>query len=351
MSSTLPTTQKALYLLSPKGTFSVAPNDVSSPGEGEVLIRIESAALNPVDWKMHDYDFEIPKYPFILGLDSAGVVVAVGGGVTKVEVGDRILHQGLGNLRQAVFQEYTVASEDLVAKIPSHISFDEASSLPVAVATAAVGLYAPKAKDGGAALIAPWKEGGIGKYADQPILIIGGSSSVGQAVIQYAKLSGFNPIITTVSPSNNDLVKSFGATHTLDRNKGLDTLGESIKEISSKPLTVIYDAISLPDTQNAAYKILADGGTLILVLEEEVKEEDRVRGKDMVTPWGNPPLQGEFGKEIYAQLGAYLENGDIKPNKVHYVPGGLSSIPDALDLLRKNKVSGKKVVLRPPQTV
>lgn len=131
-------------------------------------------------------------------------------------------------------------------------------------------------------------------------------------VIQYAKLSGFYPIITTVSPSNNDLVTSLGATHPLDRNKPLSTLADSIKAITTKPVTVIYDAISIPETQNAAYKILADGGTLILVLAAAVKDEDKVKGKDIANPYGSAPSQGAFGKEVYAHLGAYLENGDIK---------------------------------------
>lgn len=90
MSAALPTSQKALYLLAAKGAWSVEPNDVPTPEEGEVLVRIESSALNPVDWKVHDYDFGIPKYPAILGSDSAGVVVAVGDGVQKVKVGDRV---------------------------------------------------------------------------------------------------------------------------------------------------------------------------------------------------------------------------------------------------------------------
>ncbi|TCD60724.1 hypothetical protein EIP91_009630 [Steccherinum ochraceum] len=354
MSMALPATQNALWIVSPKGPWSVGLNGVPTPGQGEVLIRIESTALNPVDWKEHDYDHFILRqleYPVILGTDSAGIVVAVGDSVQKVNVGDRVLHQGISGLRQATFQEYTIASEDFVAEIPSQISFDEASSLPVAVATAAIGLYAPKAEFGGAALTAPWKDGGAGKYADEPILVIGGSSAVGQAVIQYAKLSGFYPIITTVSPSNNDLVTSFGATHPLDRNKPLSTLAHSIKAITSKPLTIIYDAIALSDTQNAAYQILAEGGTLIIVLlKTAVKEEDRVQGKEIVTPLGCAPIQDAFGKEIYAHLTSYLQNRDIKPNRIQYISGGLASIPDALDLLRKNKVSGKKLVVRPPET-
>lgn len=66
-------------------------------------------------------------------------------------------------------------------QFPTSLSFDEAATLPAAVSTAAIGLYAPKIAQGGAALTAPWKEGGRGKYTDEPLLVLGGSSAVGQA--------------------------------------------------------------------------------------------------------------------------------------------------------------------------
>lgn len=238
----------------------------------------------------------------------------------------------------------------LSTQIPPNVSFDEASSLPVAVATAAVGLYAPKAPQGGIALTAPWNAGGRGKYADQPILVLGGSSAVGQAVIQFAKLSGLNPIITTVSPQNNALVTSLGATHPLDRNQPLSDLPSAVKSIISTPITIVFDAISLPDTQNAGYNLLGDGGALILVLPSAVKDEDKVATKEIINPIGTAPNQGAFGKELYAHLGGLLEKGEIKPNQVEYVSGGLAGIPDALDKLRKNKVSGRKLVVRPQET-
>lgn len=91
MSTTsIPTTQQALWLKSAKGAWAVEPNTVSPPKKGEVLTRIESSALNPVDWKIHDYDFGITEYPAIIGSDIAGVVVAVGEGVENVKVGDRV---------------------------------------------------------------------------------------------------------------------------------------------------------------------------------------------------------------------------------------------------------------------
>ena len=87
------------------------------------------------------------------------------------------MHQGYIDNRRAAFQQYLVAPAEITAKVPQNITLDQASALPVVLATAALGLY--NEKKSGAGLTAPW-EGGRGKYAGQPILIIGGSSSVGQ---------------------------------------------------------------------------------------------------------------------------------------------------------------------------
>ncbi len=87
---TTPTTQKVLYLTEKQGDFTIRQADVPSPTAGEILVRIQSAALNPIEWKIRDYGIFIETYPTILGSDIAGTVVAVGDGVTKFAVGDRV---------------------------------------------------------------------------------------------------------------------------------------------------------------------------------------------------------------------------------------------------------------------
>ena len=92
----------------------------------------------------------------------------------------RSVHQGLFDNRLATFQQYTIVPAEITAKLPSNLTFDQASTIPLTLATAACGLYNKKGGfGGGVGLVAPWA-GGLGKYAGQPILIIGGSSAVGQ---------------------------------------------------------------------------------------------------------------------------------------------------------------------------
>jgi NADPH:quinone reductase-like Zn-dependent oxidoreductase len=89
-------------------------------------------------------------------------------------------HQGFFTNDKATFQEYTTVPAEIVAKIPENVTFDEAASIPLGLATAAVGFYDTTPGKGGAALTPPWEAAGAGKYKGQGTLILGGSSSVGQ---------------------------------------------------------------------------------------------------------------------------------------------------------------------------
>ena len=87
---TIPTEQKALVVKERRGAWEVSTISVPRPGPGEVLIRIEAAAINPVDWKLQMTGAVVEVYPAVLGSDSAGVVAELGEGVTSVNVGDRV---------------------------------------------------------------------------------------------------------------------------------------------------------------------------------------------------------------------------------------------------------------------
>ena len=83
--------QKALLLPTNKAEFVVGTKEIPQPKAGEILVKVESTALNPVDWKIQRYDLPfIPGFPAVLGSDSAGYVEAVGEGVTGFQKGDRV---------------------------------------------------------------------------------------------------------------------------------------------------------------------------------------------------------------------------------------------------------------------
>ncbi|KAJ3552137.1 hypothetical protein NM688_g4311 [Phlebia brevispora] len=87
--SHIPTKQKALVLPEKHGKYVVREVDVPKPGPGEVLVRADAVALNPIDWIIQATGIFITQYPAILGWEAAGTVIQLGEGVTSVTTGDK----------------------------------------------------------------------------------------------------------------------------------------------------------------------------------------------------------------------------------------------------------------------
>ena len=219
-------------------------------------------------------------------------------------------------------------------QIPSNVTFDQAATIPLALATSAVALYhsGERAIGGTCGLTPPWGEGGRGKYAGQPTIVFGGASTVGQAskclqlhqdtnqllteriAIQLLRLSGFSPLITTASPRNIDSLKSLGATHVLDRNLSTEALHAEIKKIADKPITTIYDAVGSPETQNLGYDLLGPGGVLAAVQPDSIKPEKKVSEKNSFFMMGdlNCPPNRKLGASLYSKLTELLAEEALK---------------------------------------
>ncbi|KAH8112689.1 GroES-like protein [Phellopilus nigrolimitatus] len=338
------TQQKALLLQTP-----VNGEAVPKAGAGELVVKIHATALNPVDWKIRAYNFLITEYPAVLGTDSSGTIEEVGEGVQGFAKGDRVVHEGFFSNDKATFQQYTTVPAEITAKLPSNISFDQAASVPLGLATAAIGLYEARVAKGLEKLTPPWVAGGKGRYSGKPIVIFGGSGSVGQYVIQLAKLSGFAPIVTTASPHNAALLRSLGATHIVDRNAGSAAV---VAALGGAPVDLVFDAVSVADTQAQAWEVLAPGGALVLIGTPQV---DRAKYPDKIVVDGvfgnvHPTGARALGVSLYSKLTQLLEDRSIQPNRVEVLPNGLGGIPDGLERLRENKVSGTKLVARPQET-
>ena len=85
--------QKALFVQEPKGEWKVSTKAIPKAKQGELVVKVEATALNPIDWKVHDIDYFVnfvQEYPAILGSDSAGTVEEVGEGVKGFSKGDRV---------------------------------------------------------------------------------------------------------------------------------------------------------------------------------------------------------------------------------------------------------------------
>jgi NADPH:quinone reductase-like Zn-dependent oxidoreductase len=170
------------------------------PDVGEVLVRVRAAAANPYDWKIRNGEMKLMtgrKFPQAVGHDFAGVIEAVGPGVTGFSVGDEVL--GAASIRGGgAFAEMVVADEKGVAMKPAELSFEEAAAIPT-IGVAALQALVNKGKlQPGQAVFVHGCLGGVGRAAVQIALtraaaIVGGSCRVD--AMQDARDLGVAPVV------------------------------------------------------------------------------------------------------------------------------------------------------------
>lgn len=85
-----PLQQKAIFLTEAKGSFEIHTVNVSKPGPGQILMKIEATALNPVDYMVQETGLWVEEFPTILGCEAAGTVEELGEGVSGLSQGDRV---------------------------------------------------------------------------------------------------------------------------------------------------------------------------------------------------------------------------------------------------------------------
>ncbi|KAH9940504.1 GroES-like protein [Epithele typhae] len=347
-------TQKALLLPVKGGNWELGPSPIPKPAPDEVLVKIVATALNPIDVKIQRDGFWAQEYPFIGGTDAAGVVEDAGSNVVTLVKGDRVFFQGWFENPKATFQQYCVVPAEITAKIPDGFSFDQVASIPLGLATVITGMWGHDPQAASVSLPAPWEEGGLTQCAGKPAFIIGGSSSVGQYAIQMAKMSKFSPIIATASPRNEPLLKSLGVTHALDRSLSTEVILAELKKITGgAPIDFVFDTVSFQETQILGYQALAPGNTLIITQYDEIPAEIKSDDKKTLTMVGNVhlPQNRKVGVEMFKRVAGWLESGELVPNEVEVLTGGLTGIQAGLDRLESGAVSALKLIARPQETV
>jgi NADPH:quinone reductase-like Zn-dependent oxidoreductase len=168
-----------------------------APREGEVLVRVHAAGVNPVDWKIREgwlREFAPMQFPSIPGRDIAGVIEEAGPGVITFQPGQAVF----GQSALGAYTEYTTASVDKLALKPARLSMAEAATIPIGATTAWQGLF---------------NHGGL--QPGQWVLILGASGGVGIFAVQFARWKGAH-VIGTTSAANLDFVRALGAENVID---------------------------------------------------------------------------------------------------------------------------------------
>ncbi|MCB0065813.1 MAG: NAD(P)-dependent alcohol dehydrogenase [Caldilineaceae bacterium] len=188
--------------------LKLVETDKPIPKDGEVLVKIHAASVNALDWHLLTADIFLVRFGeglfkpkrSRLGADLAGVVEAVGSGVTQFKPGDAV-YGDIEPYGSGAFAEYAAVPAKGLAPMPATASFEEAAALPVAALTALQGL-----RD-------------VGKIAaGKRVLVNGASGGVGTYAVQIAKAFGAE-VTAVCSTRNVEQAWALGADHVIDYTK------------------------------------------------------------------------------------------------------------------------------------
>ncbi len=337
-------TNTAAWLWTEKANpLEVRAAEYTPPGENEIVVKTRAVALNLVDCArqtMGNALFPWVTYPCILGSDVAGEVHEVGPGVQNVKVGDRVLGMAVGlksnRPADAAFQTYTVLRAHMVSPIPSTMSFEDVAVIPLAISTAASGLY----QKNYLALQHPTAP--ARPSTGETLLIWGGATSVGTNAIQMAVASGYE-VISTASPKNWDYLKKLGASQVFDYRS--DTVVADIIDAFKDKKSAGALAIGQDTTATCAEIVSKIGGKKFVASASPVppKLPEGVNSKFI---FASDLKDNEVGPAIYVDfIPAGLKDGSFLPSPPARVVGkGLEAIQGALNEIPKG-VSAEKLVV------
>lgn len=297
------------------------------PGTGEVLIRVRAAGVDQGVWhlmtgqpyliRLFGFGLRKPKVR-VRGREVAGVVEAVGAGVTRFQPGDEVFGTGEGS-----FAEFVCAKESRLARKPSSLTFEEAAGAPISAVTALQAV-----RDAGQV------------STGQKVLVIGAGGGVGSFAVQLAKAFGAE-VTGVCSAGKVELVRSLGADHVIDYTRDdfvragllydviLDTAG-------NRPLSVLR-------------RVLTPMGTLVIVGGEGGGKItggfERSMGAPLASLFSGQKFKGLVSTENHRDLEVLtmlIEAGSVKPavDKVY----ALADAAAAVEYMHEGRARGKVVV-------
>lgn len=299
------------------------------PAKGEVLVRIHAASLNFPDLLIVQNKYQMkPELPFVPGSEYAGVVEAVGEGVSHLRVGQRVAAlSGTGG-----FGTHTTVAAKLCMPLPDAFSYEDAAAFIMTYATSHHALI-----DRGAL------------QAGETVLVLGAAGGVGTAAIQIAKAQGAKVIAAASSDDKCALCKEIGADATI--NYQTQDLRETIKALTDgKGPDVVYDPVG-GDYAEAAFRSIAWRGRYLVI--------GFAAGPIPALPFNLPLLKGAsivgvfwgaFSQKepaanaaMLQELAAWYAEGKIKPVMDGTMP--MQDLHKAYERMGQRAVRGKLVLV------
>lgn len=290
-------------------------NDVDkpTPTEGQVLVEVYAAAVNPFDVKVREglvRDMAEPPFPATLGGDVTGTVAEVGAGVIGFKPGQAVYGQANALGGQGSFAEFTTVKASQLAAKPNSLDFTQSAASPLVGCSAYQALVDH-----------------INLQPGQKILIDGGAGGIGSIAIQLAKHLGAQ-VAATVSSDQLNFVKNLGADEVIDyQNQDFSKL--------LKDYDAVYDTVG-GDTNRKSYKVLKPGGILVSMVAQADDELVKKYGVRYVSQFTRTTT------ERLTKLAELIDAGAIKVQIDKVFP--LEEAAQALEYQKTGRPRGKVII-------
>ncbi|MBC3919371.1 quinone oxidoreductase [Undibacterium sp. CY18W] len=302
--------------------------ELGQPGAGEVLVRHKACGLNFIDVYFRTGLYPQPL-PAGLGMEGAGIVEAIGPGVTYVRVGDRVAYAGRPS---GAYAEARIMPADNLVRLPDSITFETAAAMMLQGLTVQYLFHRTFPLQGGETILFHAAAGGVGLIASQ-----------------WARAIGVTMIGTVGSDEKAELAKAHGCTHVINYNK--ENFVQRVREITDgKGVPVVYDSIG-KDTFINSLDCLAPLGMMVSFGNASGPvpafnlSELASRGSLFIT---RPSLMSYTAKrddleQMAAQLFSIVESGKIKID-IHQ-RYALSEVAQAHRDLEARKTTGSTILI------
>ncbi len=312
------------------------------PGPGQVVVRMRAASLNYRDLLTVQGTGGSYKLPFIPFSDGAGEVAALGDGVTRVAVGDRVCPMffqswfdgrpsaanrrlALGGTRPGVLQELLVLDAEGVSRFPAHLSFEEAATLPCAALTAWRALFEE-------AQVRPGDT-----------VLVQGTGGVSIFALQFAKLAGAAVIVTSSSDDKLERAKALGANYTINY-RAVPEWGKAAADWAGGGVGHIVE-VGGTDTLQQSIEAARIGGTILVIgvlsgFSQKILIPS-IFGKNL-----NVIGLSVGSRKMFETMASGIGRNWMKP--VLDQTFAFDAVPEALKQMQKGGHFGKIVVQFPP---
>lgn len=290
------------------GAVEVAKIKKKEPEQDEVLLRVRAAGVNGIDWKVREGHvrnaFTLPL-PIVLGAEMAGVVEAVGPGVSRFRIGDRVM-AAIGKL--GAYAEFVSVSESSLSLTPENLDDVHAAAVPVAA-------------------VAAWKSlhhaGPI--HPGQRILIHGAAGGLGAYAVQFAKRAAAE-VFATAGTADLDYVRSLGADHVIDYQA--QRFEEVVRDID-----LVLDYVG-GEVLDRSWQVLAENGVIVGTSSPDILARTPANRRGL---W----FMNKPDPELLASLAKEIANGTLRSRIGEVI--GFADIPTAIERNRTVSGTGKVV--------